>query len=71
MLEMCLLLLVVAVFLPDVVCGGLLALLWLVEKLVIGTLRVISMLLALWAWGAGWIGSVSSSRRSHLPPTAP
>ena len=70
MLEMCLLLLVAAVFLPDVVFGRVLAVLWLVEKLVIGACHVISMLLALWAWSAGWIGN-ASSRRRPLPPAAP
>jgi len=70
MIEMCLLILVAAVFLPDVVFGGVLAFLWLVENLVIGACQVISMLLALWAWGAGRIGN-ASSRRRHSPHAAP
>lgn len=69
MLEMCLLLLVAAVFLPDVVFGGVLALLWLVEKLVIGACQVISMMVMVWAWSAGQIGNAWSRRRSH-PPAA-
>ncbi|HPT50055.1 MAG TPA: hypothetical protein PKZ22_07620 [Accumulibacter sp.] len=69
MLEMCLLLLVAAVFLPDVVFGCALAVLWLAEKLVVGACQVISTGLALWDWGAGRIGNASSRRR--LPPAAP
>jgi hypothetical protein len=71
MLEMCLMLLVAAVLLPDIVFGGVLALLWLVEKLVLSACQVISVMLALWAWRGASIGSAWPHRRAHRPPTAP
>lgn len=70
MLEMFLLILVVAVFLPDIVFGSALVLLWLVEKLILGVCWVISMLLALCAWVAASIGSVLPRRRRHPPSSA-
>lgn len=73
MLEMFVLLLVAAVFLPDLVFGGLLALLWLAEKLVLGAFQVISMLLAIWSWGAARTGNAWFRRHHprHHPHAAP
>jgi len=69
MLEMCLLLLVAAVFLPDLIFGGVLGVLWLVEKMVIGVCHLILTLLALVSAARG-AGNDSVSSRQPLPPPA-
>ena len=70
MLELCLVLIVAAVFLPDLFFGLVLAVLWLAEKFVIGLCHLVLMALQLGASSAASLDNASTHFRAHRGSTA-
>lgn len=70
MLELLLLLVAAAVFLPDLVCGLLLAVLWLAEKIVIGACRLVLALQALRSLFSSVAAPEKTLSRHRRPSTA-